>query len=86
MEMLSTGFLGVMLLLGGQVGLPLGMPPLPEDPVLSHVAPEECLLYFSWSGVAEPNAKSKNQTEQMLAEPEVKQFIETVGKALERGD
>jgi hypothetical protein len=82
MELLSTGFLGVMLLLGGQVGLPLGLPPLPEDPVLSHVAPDECLLYFSWSGVAEPDAKSKNQTERMLAEPEVKQFIETVGKAL----
>jgi hypothetical protein len=82
MEMLSGGFLGVMLLLGGQVGLPLGLPPLPDDPVLSHTAPEECLLYFSWSGVAEPDAKSTNQTEQMLAEPEVKQFIETVGKAL----
>jgi hypothetical protein len=82
MDFLSTGFLGVVLLMGGQVGLPLGLPPLSEDPVLSRVAPDDCLLYFSWSGVAEPDAKSKNQTEQMLAEPEMKQFIETVGKAL----
>jgi hypothetical protein len=82
MDFLSTGFLGVVLLMGGQVGLPLGLPPLPEDPVLSRVAPDDCLLYFSWSGVAEPYAKSKNQTEQMLAEPEMKQFVETVGNAL----
>ncbi len=82
MDVLSTGFFGIILLLGGQAGLPLGLPPLPDDPVLSRVAPDECLLYFSWSGVADPDAKSKNQTEQMLAEPEMKQFVETVGKAL----
>lgn len=82
MEMLSFGFLSAMMLFSGSAGLPLGMPPLPEDPVLARVAPEECLAYFSWSGVATPDAKSKNQSEQLLAEPEVRQFVETVGKAL----
>ncbi|HEV2970461.1 MAG TPA: hypothetical protein VGY55_10755 [Pirellulales bacterium] len=80
--MVSTGFLAIALLMGGQFGLPLGLPPLPEDPVLEQVAPEECLWYYHWSGVAEANPKSKNQTEQLLAEPEVKQFVEMLGKAL----
>jgi hypothetical protein len=80
--MVSTGFLAIALLMGGQFGLPLGLPPLPEDPVLEQVAPEECLWYYHWSGVAEPDPKSKNQTEQLLAEPEVKQFVEMLGKAL----
>ena len=40
-----------MLLMGGGVGLPLGVPPLPEDPVLARIAPEECLAYTSWAGI-----------------------------------
>jgi len=72
----------VLLLFGGQVGVPFGLPPLPEDSVMSSVAPPECLWYFSWSGVAEPDPKSTNQTEQLLAEPEVREFIRGVGKAL----
>jgi hypothetical protein len=72
----------VLLLFGGQVGVPLGLPPLPEDAVMSSVAPRECLWYFSWSGVGEPDPKSTNQTEQLLAEPEVRDFVRGVGKAL----
>ncbi len=64
-----------IMLLGGGVGLPLGMPPGPEDPVLSRIAPAECLFYLSWSGMAAPDPASKNQTEQLLAEPEVRRFI-----------
>jgi hypothetical protein len=81
MEMLS-GIVMVFTLMGGQLSLPLGLPPLPEDPVLANVAPEDCLFYYTWSGVAEPDPKSKNQTEQLLAESEVKEFIAGVGKAL----
>jgi len=77
-------FPGLLLLLsmGGQVGVPLGLPPAPEDPVMARVAPQECLWYFTWSGVATPDPKSTNQTEQLLAEPEVRDFINGVGKAL----
>jgi len=64
-----------LLGLGGGVGLPLGVPPLPEDPLLAKVAPEECLFYTSWAGTATPDPKSANQTEQLLAEPEVQQMI-----------
>ena len=49
---------------------------------MASVAPRECLWYFSWSGVGEPDPKSTNQTEQLLAEPEVRDFVRAVGKAL----
>jgi hypothetical protein len=70
-------------LLGG-FGVPLGVPPLPETPLLYNIAPEECLVYMSSSGAAAPDAKSPNQTEQLLAEPEVQRLfagIETLIKA-----
>ncbi|HEY2146914.1 MAG TPA: hypothetical protein VGH32_03190, partial [Pirellulales bacterium] len=65
---------------GGGLPLPLSLPPLPEDPVMSAVAPEECLWYLTWSGCDKPDAKSKNHTEQLLAEEEVQRF----GAELER--
>ena len=81
MGMLS-GLAMLVALSGGHVGLPLGMPPLAEDPVLANVAPERCLVYYSWSGVTDPDPKSKNQAEQLLAEPEVQQFVSRLGRAL----
>jgi hypothetical protein len=69
------GMLQVMVLFGGGMGLPLGIPPMPEDAYLAQAAPEECLFYVTWSGMATPDAKSKNQTEQLLAEPEVRHLI-----------
>ena len=69
---LSMSFLsvfGVMLISGGLSGLPMGLPPAEPDARMSQVAPEECLFYLSWSGMAEPSADSPNHTEQLLAEP-----------------
>jgi prepilin-type processing-associated H-X9-DG protein len=71
----------IMFLLGGGTSLPLSMPPLPEDPVMARIAPEECLAYTTCSGMAVPNAKSKNQTEQFLAEPEVQEAFCRVERA-----
>jgi prepilin-type processing-associated H-X9-DG protein len=71
-----------MLLLGGGAGLPLGVPPLPEDPLLARVAPEECLFYASFAGTAAPDAKSANQTEQLLAEPEVQRALAEIERAI----
>ena len=67
--------------LGGQA-LPLGMPPTAEDPLLSKVAPDECLWYLTWAGTAEPKATSTNHTEKLLAEPEVRQMISKLQLAL----
>lgn len=77
MAMVGVSFTWLFFLLTGLGGSapPLGVPPLPEDAVLARVAPEECLFYMAWSGTAVPDAKSANQTEQLLAEPEVQQML-----------
>ena len=64
-----------MVLLGGGVGMPLGIPPAAEDPAMARVAPKECLFYLTWSGMAAPDPQSSNQTEQLLAEKEVQQSL-----------
>lgn len=78
----------VMLLALGGVGVPLGMPPEKEDPNLAFVAPESCVLYATWAGMAKADPASKNQTEQLLAEPELKRFAaaldESFGKLMAR--
>src|SRR5271166_5968144 len=76
---LGFGIWAWLLTFGGG-GLPLSLPPLPEDPVMASVAPNECLWYLSWSGSAKADSASKNQTEQLLAEEEVQRF----GSELER--
>jgi hypothetical protein len=71
-------------------GLPLGLPPGPEDPAAAAVAPEDCLLYLSWAGTAKPDPKSENALEQLLAEVEVRQLAAEVERrireALRKGD
>jgi len=65
-----------LLSLGSGMGIPLGIPPAPDDPVMARFAPEECVFYTTWSASATANPANKNQAEQMLAEPEVRQFVE----------
>lgn len=71
--------------LGGGMGLPLGMPPLPEDPLMAKIAPEQCLAYVSSTGMAAPDGNSANQTERLLAEPEVRTMVATLERALRAG-
>jgi hypothetical protein len=71
-----------MLLLSAGAGLPLGLPPLPEDPMLARSAPADCIAYMSLSGTGTPDANSKNQTEQFLAEPEVQQMFHQIERAV----
>jgi hypothetical protein len=68
------------LTLGSGMGIPLGIPPAPDDPVMARFAPEECVFYTTWSASAAANPASRNQAEQMLAEPEVRQFVEHLEK------
>ncbi len=68
------------LTLGSGMGIPLGIPPAPDDPVMARFAPEECVFYTTWSASAAAKPASKNQAEQMLAEPEVRQFVEHLEK------
>ena len=68
------------LTLGSGMGIPLGIPPAPDDPVMARLAPEPCAFYTTWSASATASPASKNQAEQMLAEPEVRQFVEHLEK------
>ena len=51
----------------------------------ARIAPAECLFYMSSAGMATPDAKSGNQTEQLLAEPEVRQMVAELRRAVTAG-
>lgn len=73
------------LFLLGTGALQLGGAPLPLDPVLSSVAPEECLWYASYAGQGPADPKSSNQTEQLFAEPQVRRFADEIEAQLLKG-
>jgi hypothetical protein len=78
MSMIGFSFIELLVLVflgGSPLSLPLSLPPLPEDPALAQVAPQECLWYLTWAGCAKPDPASKNHTEQLLAEQEVQRFV-----------
>ncbi len=72
----------IMFALGSGIGVPLGVPPAKPDPMMAQVAPEKCLYYTSWAGMAKPDPQSANQTEQLLAEPEIEAFAQEVERAI----
>src|SRR5262245_29776886 len=80
-----VGLVMLFLMFAGGINpglLPSGLPPLLEDKPLVSAAPEECLLYAGWYGAAEPKSGSKNQVENLLAEPEVRHLATTLWKEL----
>lgn len=82
----SWGFSPLLiLLLGGSLGLPIGVPPAAEDPFLAKVATEDCLYYASWAGTAPADPQSANETERLLAEPEVQRLVSEVENRLREG-
>ncbi|MFM7205405.1 MAG: DUF1559 domain-containing protein [Planctomycetaceae bacterium] len=81
--MMLTGISAVVMLVvalfgGGFFGLPVSVPPLPADPVIERSAPESCLLHAALRGVADPDGSSANQTEQLLANEEVQEFLRSL--------
>jgi hypothetical protein len=86
---MNFGFGGVELLLLAMfysgIGLPLGVPPEPEDALLMRVAPEECLYFTTWAGMAKPDGKNGNQTEALLAEREVQRLVAEIDQRLDQG-
>ncbi len=83
-----TGISSLMMILAGMLGdagFSLGVPPLPETPTLAKIAPEQCVLYVSSAGTATPDPKSANQTEQLLAEPEVQKLLTDIENAIKTG-
>ena len=59
-------------------GLPLGLPPVENDPIIAHVAPADSLVYVGWNKMATPSADSSNYTEQLLADAEIRRFVKEV--------
>jgi len=75
----------IVLSLGAMGATPqVGVPSAP-DAALQSAAPEECLLYISKSGTDSPDPKSSNQIEQLLAEPEIKDFVGEVSRLIDEG-
>jgi hypothetical protein len=54
---------------------PLCLPPGAPDVGVMRAAPEECLFYLGWNGAGTADSKSPNQTEQLLAESDVREFL-----------
>ncbi|MGI9515731.1 MAG: DUF1559 domain-containing protein [Pirellulaceae bacterium] len=78
----ATEFLVVFLFgLGGQAGLPLGMPPGPEDPIMAQFAPAECVFYTTWSPTATPDPEG-NVTERWLAQIELQESFDQLKSAI----
>jgi hypothetical protein len=71
-----------MLLAGGAGGLPPVGAPLPLDPVMSAIAPEECLWYSASAGVGPADPASKNETELLFAEPQVQRLMAELEKQI----
>jgi hypothetical protein len=79
---MQTGMM-VMLVAWSGFGLPVGVPPEAEDPLMSRVAPTECLYYGSWSAMAKADPNSPNHTEQLLAEEEIQQTVAQLHEILQ---
>jgi hypothetical protein len=62
-------------------GLPLSVPPLPPDPVIERAAPDACLLHVALAGMAKPAAGSANRAEALLAEADVRRFVDQMAAA-----
>jgi Protein of unknown function (DUF1559) len=73
--------LGLVLLCGPRFAL---AQPSAEEPLLSAIAPKECLVYTSWAGRAKPDPNSNNRTEKLLAEPEVQAFMKQLSTRLSK--
>jgi hypothetical protein len=79
--MMATGFMEILMIVllgGGGLNLPVGLPPLPPDAKMAQVAPEQVLAYLSWAGTAEADPKSGNATERMLADAQIQHFIKKI--------
>ncbi len=59
----------------------------PDKLKLSYVAPDECLMFFTWNGWTKSDPKSTNRTEKLFAEESVqdfgKQLIDELTKLLD---
>ncbi|HMO15180.1 MAG TPA: DUF1559 domain-containing protein [Pirellulaceae bacterium] len=69
--------------LGFGFGFPAATPPADEIPLMSQIAPEECLFFATWTGATTPDP-SKSPTETWMAQPELQVFYDKLKQGLKR--
>jgi hypothetical protein len=72
---ISEIFILLGIFFGGSFGLPMGVAPGPEDPMMFKIAPANCVLYASWTGIGELD-KDANPTEAWMARPEIQAMVD----------
>jgi len=80
----SIDLLLLILLSGGGLGIPNGMPPAAENPVMHRIAPDDCLAYYSWAPAGSPKAANGNHTEALIADPEIQASINAIAEVIEK--
>lgn len=86
--MAAAGFLGISILeivfmfIFGFGGVPLGYPPLPEDPALLRAVPEESLAALQWFGSGPAAKESPNTAVRLIAEDENRRMVAALRDAL----
>src|SRR5439155_2914842 len=54
----------------------------PGKLALERLATEDCLVFVAWNGWTEPDPKSQNRVDQLLAEPSLRDFVRQLGDEL----
>ncbi len=84
--MVRSSFFEVLLVFlmfaSGGLGLPLGMPPGPEDPMLGRFADNDAQMYFAWTGMGA--IQGDDPTSKWMAKPEILLAVGKFKEALEK--
>lgn len=71
-----------LMFASGGIGLPLGMPPGPEDPVLGKFADDDAQMYFAWTGMGA--IQGSDPTSKWMAKPEILLAVGKLKEALQK--
>ena len=66
------------------MGLPLGVPPAEPNDRMLYAPPEDTSVCIAWSAIAVPSSESKNRTESLLAESDVRFLMDHVASNYQR--
>ena len=72
----------LQIVLSGSLPVPVGVPPLEEDPAIVRAVPRDALFFIEWFGVGEQPSKTTNETVRLAGEPEVRHFLASIERAI----
>ena len=72
----------LQIALSGSLPVPVGVPPLEEDPAIVRAVPRDALFFIEWFGVAEKPPETTNKTVRLANEPEVRHFLASIERAI----